>query len=169
MLLLIWRIEVDHEFSNDHWRSYDVTGCRYWVIDTAWTIPNDSVSKLKPPWNAVKILVYNASNDQHSGMSPGFFLTDPLETTPQPTQGILEGTDITGQGAVRPPSGRAIAAHGAVVLGAGLGLIIVALLGQWIFLKLRPGKSERTEKGTGQEKLNLTHTISHTGAGNAEA
>jgi hypothetical protein len=65
-------------------------------------------------------------------MSPGFFLTDLDESTLQPKQEIIKELDVTGQGAVKSPSGPTIAAHGDVSTGAGLGLIVIALLGQWL-------------------------------------
>lgn len=152
----------NHEFPEENWHNPNIH-CSKYLLETQWTIPNNTLSILKPSMNAVKIVIFNATaasvNPDFKEIycfSPGFYLTDDRNTSSALQEIIVEGTDMTGQGDVKPPSGRTIATHGAVGIGAGLAVLLIALLSQWLFFGYRRRKDGRTERGSWQEKINLT-------------
>ncbi len=141
---------------------YD-NNCNGTFFTTSWPIPNDTLSKIDPPFHAFRLLIYNATaalaTPNETGIyhfSPGFYIKQDNIASTQPEAVAIPGTDLTGKGAVKPPSGGEIAAHGAIGIGAGLFIIVVALTGQLLFLEYRRTRIGRSQLGTWQDKMNLT-------------
>ena len=152
----------NHVFLKENYRH--VPECSVWVLNITRPIPINTLKVLKPSYNSLKVVIWNAKTAEvdHNGtdlyhFSPGIYLSDPNEGQSSSSAPIMTpGVDAMGTGAVKPPDGREIAKHGAVGICSGLGVIFVALVAQWLYLKFRKSKGGKCARGTWEEMVSLT-------------
>jgi hypothetical protein len=127
--------------------------CSTYVLHTNWTIPNDTLSLLKPPMDAVRIVIFDATAAKiEYRSSPGFYLKNNTKATFPPQENITERTNQICNNGVGPPSGGEIGKQGAIGISAGLTVILIALLSQWFFLGHWRRRDGRTEQADCQDK-----------------